>query len=130
MPRNQKPRSPRATSRAERRQRRQAKQTESHDTPQENSEGSHEAAQTRFQTNTNTQDTSQDESDTLMPVPGTRKRHLPDSTTKNTSSVTSFSNHTASNSTDEPATDAELSLANRTPLKLHVWGLSKLLIMC
>lgn len=119
MPRNQKPRSPRATSRAERRQRRQAKQTESHDTPQENSEGSHEAAQTRFQTNTNTQDTSQDESDTLMPVPGTRKRHLPDSTTKNTSSVTSFSNHTASNSTDEPATDAELSLANRTPLKLH-----------
>ena len=66
----------------------------------------------------------------LMLVLGTRKRHLPDSITKNISSVTLFSNYTVSNSTDELAIDAELSLANRTPLKLYVWGLSKLLIVC
>jgi len=55
-----------------------------------------------------------------MPVLGTRKRHLPNNITKNTSSVTSFLNYTASNLTNKLATDAKLSLANRTPLKLYI----------
>ena len=55
-----------------------------------------------------------------MPVPDICKRHLPNSATKNTSSITSFSNNTASNLTDELATDAELSLVNKTPLKLYI----------
>jgi hypothetical protein len=55
-----------------------------------------------------------------MLVLGTRKRHLPDSTTKNISSVTSFSNYTISNSADKLAIDAKLSLINRIPLKLYV----------
>ena len=55
-----------------------------------------------------------------MPVPGTYKRHLPNSTTKNTSSVTLFLNYTISNLTNKPAIDAKLSLANRTPLKLYI----------
>ena len=65
-----------------------------------------------------------------MPVPGTRKRHLPDNATKNIYFVTSFSNYTASNLTNKLAIDIKPSLANRTPLKLYVWALSKLLIVC
>jgi hypothetical protein len=65
-----------------------------------------------------------------MPVLSTYKRHLPNNITKNTSSVTSFSNNTIFNLTNKLAIDAELSLVNRTPLKLYVWGLFKLLIIC
>ena len=56
----------------------------------------------------------------LILVLGTRKRHLPDNTTKNIYSVTSFSNYTASNLTNKLAIDVELSLTNKTPLKLYV----------
>ena len=55
-----------------------------------------------------------------MPVLGTRRRYLPNSTTKNIYTVTSFSNNTASNLTNKLATDAKPSLANRTPLKLYI----------
>ena len=55
-----------------------------------------------------------------MLVLGTRKRHLPDSATKNTPSITLFLNYTISNSADKLAIDAKLSLINRTPLKLYV----------
>ena len=55
-----------------------------------------------------------------MPILSTRKRHLPNSVTKNIYTVTSFSNNTASNLTNELATDTKLSLANRTPLKLYI----------
>ena len=65
----------------------------------------------------------------LMLVLGTRKRHLPDSVTKNISSVTLFLNYTISNSADKLAIDVKLSLINRTPLKLYIWGLYKLLIV-
>jgi hypothetical protein len=65
-----------------------------------------------------------------MPVLDTYKRHLPNNATKNTSSVTSFSNNTAFNLTDKLAIDTKLSLANKTPLKLYIWGSSKLLIVC
>ena len=55
-----------------------------------------------------------------MLVLGTCKRHLPNSITKNTSSITLFSNNTVSNLTDELATDTKPSLANKTPLKLYI----------
>ena len=55
-----------------------------------------------------------------MLVLGTRKRHLPDSITKNISSITLFSNHTIFNLADKLAIDAKLSLVNRTPLKLYI----------
>jgi hypothetical protein len=55
-----------------------------------------------------------------MLVLGTRKRYLPDNITKNTSSITLFLNYTISNLTNKLAIDAELSLINRTPLKLYV----------
>ena len=64
-----------------------------------------------------------------MLVPGTCKRYLPNNTTKNTSSITLFLNYTIFNLTNKPAIDAKLSLVNRTPLKLYIWGLSKLLII-
>ena len=64
-----------------------------------------------------------------MPILNTRRRYLPNSTTKNIYTVTSFSNNTASNLTDELATDTKLSLANRIFLKLYIWGSSKLLII-
>ena len=64
-----------------------------------------------------------------MLVPGTYKRHLPNSTTKNTSSVTLFLNNSAFNLTNKLATNTKLGLANKTPLKLYIWGLSKLLII-
>jgi hypothetical protein len=65
-----------------------------------------------------------------MLVPGTRKRHLPNNITKNIYFITSFLNYTVFNLTDELAIDVEPSLANRTPLKLYVWALPKLLIVC
>ena len=55
-----------------------------------------------------------------MLVPGTRKRHLPNNITKNTSSVTLFLNYTISNLTNKPAIDAKLSLINKIPLKLYI----------
>jgi len=55
-----------------------------------------------------------------MLVPGTYKRYLPNSITKNTSSITLFLNYTISNLTNKPAIDANLSLANRRPLKLYI----------
>ena len=55
-----------------------------------------------------------------MPVLGTRKRYLPNSITKNISSITLFSNYTISNLTNKLAIDAELSLVNRIPLKLYI----------
>ena len=63
-------------------------------------------------------------------MPGTYKRHLPNSATKNISSITLFLNYTASNLINKLAIDAKPSLVNRTPLKLYIWGLSKLLIIC
>ena len=65
----------------------------------------------------------------LMPVLNTYRGHLPNSITKNIYTITLFLNNTAFNLTDELATDTELSLANRTPLKLYIWDLSKLLIV-
>ena len=65
----------------------------------------------------------------LMLVLGTRRRYLPNSATKNIYTVTLFLNNTASNLTDELATDAEPSLVNRTLLKLYIWGSSKLRII-
>ena len=56
----------------------------------------------------------------LMLVLGTHRRHLPDSITKNIYTVTLFLNNTASNLTNKLATDAKLSLVNRTPLKLYI----------
>ena len=64
-----------------------------------------------------------------MPVLSTYRGHLPDSTIKNIYTVTSFSNNTASNLTDKLATDTKPSLVNRIPLKLYIWGSSKLLII-
>ena len=55
-----------------------------------------------------------------MLVPGTRKRHLPNSTTENTPSITLFLNYTISNLTNKLAIDAKISLINRTPLKLYI----------
>ena len=55
-----------------------------------------------------------------MLVLGTRKRHLPNSITKNTSSITSFSNNTVFNLTNELAINTKPSLANRTLLKLYI----------
>ena len=57
------------------------------------------------------------------------KRHLPNSVSKNISSITLFLNNSTSNLINELATDAKLSLVNRIPLKLYIWGLSKLLIV-
>ena len=65
-----------------------------------------------------------------MLVLGTRKRHLPNNTTKNTSFITLFLNHIISNLTNKLAIDAKLSLINRILLKLYIWGSSKLLIAC
>ena len=56
----------------------------------------------------------------LIPILSTRKRHLPNSTIKNIYTVTLFLNNTASNLTNKLATDTELSLANKTPLKLYI----------
>ena len=66
----------------------------------------------------------------LILILGTRKRYLPNSVIKNIYTVTSFLNNTVSNLTDELAIDAKPSLANKTPLKLYIWGLSKLQIIC
>ena len=55
-----------------------------------------------------------------MLVLGTRKRYLPNSATKNISSITLFLNYTISNLINKPAIDAKLSLVNRTPLKLYI----------
>ena len=65
-----------------------------------------------------------------MPMLGTCKRHLPNNATKNIYFVTSFLNYTASNLINKLAIDVELSLANKTPLKLYVWVSPKLLIVC
>ena len=64
-----------------------------------------------------------------MLVLSIHRGYLPDNITKNIYTVTLFLNNTASNLTDELATDTKPSLANRTPLKLYVWGSFKLLIM-
>jgi hypothetical protein len=64
-----------------------------------------------------------------MPVLGTYRGYLPNSITKNIYTVTSFSNNTVSNLTNKLAIDTKLNLANRTPLKLYIWDLSKLLIV-
>ena len=56
----------------------------------------------------------------LILVLSIHKRYLPNSTTKNIYTVTSFLNNTASNLTDKLATDTEPSLANKTPLKLYI----------
>jgi len=64
-----------------------------------------------------------------MLVLGTRKRYPLNSITKNTSSITLFLNYTIFNLTNKLAIDAKLSLANRKPLKLYIWGSSKLLII-
>jgi len=55
-----------------------------------------------------------------MPMPSTRKRHLPNSATKNISSVTLFLNHTTFNLTNKLAINTEPSLADKTPLKLYI----------
>jgi hypothetical protein len=47
-------------------------------------------------------------------------RYLPNSITKNTSSVTSSLNYTAFNSANGLAIDAELNFANKTSLKLYI----------
>ena len=51
---------------------------------------------------------------------GTYKRHLPNSATKNISSITLFLNYTLSNLINKLAIDANLSLINRRPLKLYM----------
>ena len=56
----------------------------------------------------------------LIPVLNTRRRHLPNSTTKNIYTVTSFLNNTASNLTDKLAINTEPSLVNKTFLKLYI----------
>ena len=61
-----------------------------------------------------------------MPVLGTCRRYLPNSVIKNIYTVTLFLNNTAFNLTNKLAIDTKLSLANRTLLKLYIWGLSKL----
>jgi len=55
-----------------------------------------------------------------MLVPGTYKRHLPNSATKNTPFTTLFLNYTISNSTNKLAIDIKPSLTNRIFLKLYV----------
>ena len=65
----------------------------------------------------------------LILVLGTRRGYLPDSIIKNIYTVTLFLNNTVFNLTDELAINTKLSLANKTPLKLYIWGLSKLLIV-
>ena len=64
-----------------------------------------------------------------MPVLSTYKRHLPNSISKNISSITLSLNNSISNLTNKLTTNAEPSLLNKTPLKLYIWGLSKLLII-
>ena len=64
-----------------------------------------------------------------MLVLSTYKRYLPNSASKNISSITSFLNNSISNLTNKLAIDVKPSLANRTPLKLYIWGLFKLLII-
>ena len=64
-----------------------------------------------------------------MPVLNTHKRHLPNSINKNISSITLFLNNSIFNLTNKLATDTKLNLANKTPLKVYIWGL-KLLIIC
>ena len=66
----------------------------------------------------------------LILILGTRKRYLPNSVIKNIYTVTSFLNNTVSNLTNKLTTDTKPSLINRTPLKLYIWGLSKLQIIC
>ena len=65
----------------------------------------------------------------LILVLSTRRGRLPDSIIKNIYTVTSFLNNTASNLTNKLAIDIKPSLTNRTPLKLYIWGSSKLLII-
>jgi len=55
-----------------------------------------------------------------MPMLGTCKRHLPNNATKNIYFITLFLNYTAFNLTNELVINVELSLANKTPLKLYV----------
>ena len=55
-----------------------------------------------------------------MPVLGTYKRHLPNSISKNISSITLFLNNSISNLTNKLATDTKPSLANKIPLKLYI----------
>ena len=55
-----------------------------------------------------------------MPVLGTRRRYLLNSTTKNIYTVTLFLNNTISNLTNKLATDTKPSLTNKTLLKLYI----------
>ena len=65
----------------------------------------------------------------LMLVLSIYKRHLPNSISKNISFITSFLNNSVFNLTNKLATDTKLNLANKTLLKLYIWGSSKLLII-
>ena len=56
----------------------------------------------------------------LIPVLGTCRGYLFNSTTKNIYTVTSFLNNTASNLTDKLAIDTKPSLANKISLKLYI----------
>ena len=64
-----------------------------------------------------------------MPVLSTHRGYLPDNTIKNIHTVTLFLNNTAFNLINKLAIDIKLSLANKIPLKLYIWGSSKLLII-
>jgi len=55
-----------------------------------------------------------------MLVPDTRKRYLPNSTTKNISSVTLFLNYIIFNLTNKLAINVKLSLVDKIPLKLYI----------
>ena len=48
------------------------------------------------------------------------KRYLPNSISKNIFFITLFLNNSASNLTNKLATNAKLSLVNKTPLKLYI----------
>ena len=65
-----------------------------------------------------------------MPVLGTHKKYLPNSISKNISSITLFLNNSIFNLTNKLAIDTKPSLANKTLLKLYIWGSFKLLIIC
>ena len=65
-----------------------------------------------------------------MLVSDTCKRHLPNNATKNIPFTILFLNYIIFNLTNKLAINAKPSLANRTPLKLYIWSLFKLLIVC
>ena len=56
----------------------------------------------------------------LMPVLGTCRGYLPDSTIKNIYTVTLFLNNTIFNLINKLAIDTKLSLVNRILLKLYI----------